>query len=203
MLSRVLLATLVLVLSAGCASDNVDGDPPASPGGSATSSPATPGASTSEPPATPSEPPVPDVVPADGPKLTFSNLDQKVLTLKLPNDMWQATGDESSILSTRSGKTYFIDGFANTLVEDADMGAYLRSQKEIYTARGQSPKRGEDRTVDGIEGVTLQESGKDGLFFQYGAQNGTALLTLRFEFPTDTPKDRAWVESVLASAEWL
>lgn len=196
MLSRALLAVLVLSLSVGCATD--DEEAPAGPSGSPAASPVDPAPS---PEATPTQT-EPEVTPATGPELTFRRLDEVVLTARLPDGAWRLTSDEISRLTTGSGETYLIDGFVTTVSGEADMGAYVKAQKETYAARGQFPERGEDRVVDGVEGVTLEESGKDGLFFQYAAQQGKAVVTLRFDFSKDTSRTRAWIESVLASAEW-
>ena len=196
MLSRALLVSLVFGVSVGCSTEVARG--PAERAGSAAVTDG-PG-STATPSPTQTEP---TVAPATGPKLTFRRLDEPVLTARLPDDSWRLTSDQLSRLSPRSGETYLIDGFVVTESGEADLQGYVRGQKEIYAAAGRFPERGEDRVVDGVEGLILEESGKRGLLYQYAAQQGKALLTLRFEFSKDSAKSRAWIESVLAGAEWL
>ncbi len=198
MLSRIVLVALVLGLAGGCASDEAG-----SPGGESApsaSGPADPGA-TSE--VAPSEPATPEVAPATGPSITIRRIDEPVFTASLPDDKWRLSSEDFAVFSTRLGERYTISGFANTVIGQANMRSYLRFQRETYAPSDQFPERGEDRVVGGVEGVTLLESTKDRFFFQFAAQKGEALLTFKFEFPKDTPRARAWVESVLASARWL
>lgn len=196
------LCVLVAVVGAtltGCSSAGTPGG--GEPSGSSMPSEGISSSGVVEP--LPSEPAAPTVTPATGPEVVIPDLDVDVLRFRLPEGDWRLTsGGRSGSIDTGDGTTS-IGGFTSTAGLKSELGHYAKIGLQSYRGQSPEPERIENRTIDGIEGYVLEGSGKDGLIYEYGTIYEESFLVLTFDFPQDTPTARAWIESVLAGAEWL
>jgi hypothetical protein len=192
----VLLPGLLVAVLAGCSSDSDDPGP-----SRPTSTSAAP--TTSAP--TQTEPPSPTVTPATGPEIVARNLDDEpVLRLHLPEDItWriQPGGDSASgenadddvvdigtrVLPTRPGDE--LDEYADLTV---DAGS----------ARFPNLERVADREVAGVTGYVAKGEGEK-FSYIFGGIHGDSQVDVTFRFPKDDAQAREWIESSLASVEWL
>lgn len=167
----------------------------------APASPASP-----EPPATASPTPSEPEAEMTGPVLTLSEPEREVFRFTLPKADWDVTSDgQSGILSLPSGAAVYVSGSATLADAPVGDGYYYRNAERALPDDQRQVRRVADRTVAGVEGAVFESAGprRSGLYYFYVARHQEALLSMRFEFPRDTTKARAWIEAVLASGEWL
>lgn len=182
---------------AGCSSSDEEDGPPGGAESPGTSSSAPTSPTTS---ASPSEDPTPEVT-ATGPEVTLEGEGGgKSFTFTTPDKRWTVGVGTSQLITVKGGN--YIEGYVISVPGTRDIDSYIRDQNDLYKSRGFKLERGEDLTVDGVEGITIEASNDQGLFFQYGAQNGESFVTLVFEFPKDDATTRGWIDAVLASARW-
>lgn len=194
MLSRVVLASIVIALVVGCSSGE---DTPAEPGRTdASSDSATAGASPTES----SEPSTPEVVAAVGKKLTLQSSGD-VLSFRAPTRKWDASGSSAS-LSTLDG-AWYVGGFSGPTFPHVSLDDSADIALDLNRGRFAKLRRVEDRTVSGIDGYVIEGGAGKELYYQFGALYGEVFATIEFELTEDTPEARATIESVLASVEWL
>ncbi|CAN5417329.1 hypothetical protein BH10ACT3_BH10ACT3_19500 [soil metagenome] len=195
MKSRVLVACVLAMLLLGCTSTT---DPDESDDGGASPTPS----SSTEGPVEPTASPTPTLVPTTGKQLTISDLDTEVFSYRLPEGRWRPRyNDQGGQLDTSIG-TSLITGLASFSAGDVGPRFYVKGRLQYWRGDERKPKQLDDRTVDGVEGYVIEGVGPDGLLYEYGAANGDSFGHIEFEFPRDTPKARAVIESVLASFEW-
>ncbi len=189
-----LCALAALALSAGCTSDGPidEPDPSISPSVSEESSPTDPATGGTEGTDGTDQ----TAAPADGP-----TVEAGPLTYRLVDDVeWSLSRQgQSAYFSDVEGAWYVSSG------EGSSSGADLDQLAEVAigsTGLTPPPERLDDRVVAGVPCYVFERTGKDGLYYEIGAVVGPERAYLRFEFPVDSPETRAWVEQVLASAEW-
>ncbi|CAN5425795.1 hypothetical protein BH09ACT12_BH09ACT12_11770 [soil metagenome] len=194
MKARVLVACALAVLLSGCSSTS-DSDEPV--GGAS----ATPSSATNDP-TEPTESPTSTLVPAAGKLLTVSDLDADAFSYRLPDGRWRlGYKDQGGYLDTSAG-TWRINGLATAVDVEVGPRFHVKGRLQYWRGDAREPKQIADRTVDGVEGYVIEGAGPDGLLYEYGAEYSQTFGYIEFEFPKDTPKARAVIESVLASFEW-
>lgn len=189
-----LCALAVLALSAGCTSDDPIDEP----------DPSIPSSDSEE--STPTSPTDPATEGADGADQTASPADGPPveagpLTYRLVDDVeWSLSRQgQSAYFSDVEGAWYVSSGEGSSSGADLDQLADVAIESTGLTP---PPERLDDRVVAGVPCYVFERTGKDGLYYEVGAVVGPERAYLRFEFPVDSPETRAWVEQVLASAEW-
>ena len=197
--SRSAGVVLVLGLLAGCSSDPAPDEGGGSPGPSPTQ---TSSDSTSSA-ATPSPAPTPSVEPATGKKLTIPGLENDVLTFRLPEGDWYLSrAGRAGNLSTGL-KSWRIDGGTIPVGDSITLDEGAQAAIENRSFGGPKLSRSDNRVVDGVEGYVVEGKDRSGFTYIYGTVVGDSLAYVQFDFANDSPKAKAWVESVLASVEWL
>jgi hypothetical protein len=190
-----LLLGLALGQLTGCSTDS--DDEPGSPSPTSTKSSPTE--------TEPTEPPSPTVTPATGPEITAAYRDKPVLRVRLPEEAdWrlQPGGDNAS---TNNAAGDFVDVAVAAILtvpgKDLDFYADLTvdgGKNIVYPHL----KRVQDREVGGVPGYVAEGTG-DKFSYVFGAVHQDAHVTISFRFRGDDAEAREWIESVLASAEWL
>jgi len=198
---------LLLGLLTGCSTDSSDEEPT----GSANPSSAVPSAPppTTSTPATSaptrSEPASPTPTPATGPTITAKDLGTSLLRMKLPGDVtWrpQPGGDGASADASDGG---FVDISVSALgtVPGKTLGYYAQltvdgGKNVVYP----NLERVAGREVAGVTGY-VAEGTADKFSYVFGAVYEDSLVQVAFRFPQDDAEAREWIESALASVEWL
>jgi hypothetical protein len=181
------------LLLAGCSSDSPDDEPTRSANPSSTvpstTSPATPAAAK----------------PATGPTIIAKDLGKTLLSMHLPGDVtWrpQPGGDNASTitsdghsidiavsgLGTVPGKT--LDYYAQITIHDGEDVVYPNLARVA------------DREVAGVTGYVAEGSAEK-FSYVFGAVHQGSWVQIAFRFPQDDAEAREWIDSALASAEWL
>lgn len=181
-----LFALFALLVVAGCTNDNTR---------DRATAPTSDAGTTSEAP--PTEPPTP--TPETGPLV-----EGDFYTFHLPADAeWELSRGGRSATSYDEELNVFrvvtsvvpvlAAGNEETLDEDYE----LSTDQDAYDL-----VRGKNRTVDGVEGWTAQNVEQGQLIYEFGTQHSGNSFSLTFQFPNKDPRNRAWIDSVLASLEW-
>lgn len=183
-------AALVLALAvAGCSGGSDDPEP--------SSASSTPGqelsGSSSE---TPSH--TATVTPATGTAMTSDWLD-----LRLPADAdWIITRNG------RSGHHPGEDGtLSSVLLGSAGEGfdslaEVTRTSLSVVRDSRPSARLGENRTVSGVEGITITAEDDRGYLYVFDTAVGGSEYSITFQLPVRDAASEAWIESILASVEW-
>lgn len=204
MRSRWWWAGLLLLAVTGCSSDAG-----AEPGAGASSGTSDSVSASADPSATasssaPTSPPSPPAVePATGRLLTITGPDGPALRFRLPEGDWMlSSGGEAGNLYDPDAGYLRIDSAANpsfdvTLDDAADQA--------VGNEAGEQPRvrRTANRTIAGVEGYVAEGRGPAGLFYEFGATYGDSVVRIDFRFDTSSATTRGYVESVLATVEWL
>lgn len=201
-----LVLALALGLLTACSSDPSD-DEPAAPEPSTSITPSTSAPTETE---LETESSSPTVTPATGPEITLLHLDVPVLKLRLPEGAdWRIQpGDDGASTNNAAGDFVDISGFGLDTVSGKSLGFYAN----LVIDGGKDPlypglERVEGRTVDGVTGYVAEGSAKlNGVpkfSYVFGAVYGDSHVQVDFQFARDDAEAREWIESTLASAEWL
>jgi hypothetical protein len=190
---------LVLGLLAGCSSDPAPDEGGGSPGPSPTQ---TSSDSTSSA-GTPSPEPTPSVEPATGKKLTIPGIEGDVFTFRLPEGDWLIGRAGRAGNLTTGLKYWTIDGGATPAFGSTTLDVGAQGAIENRSLGGPKLSRSDNRVVDGVEGYVVEGKDRSGFTYIYGTVVGDSLAYVQFDFADDSPKAKSWVESVLASVEWL
>lgn len=189
MKSRRTCAALVLALAlAGCSDDGAepDGDDPSSP------------TSSSAPTATDASSAEPSVQPATGKEMTSDQV-----TLRLPA--------EADWIITRGGRSGHHPGDDGTLSsvfigsggEGFDsLEEVSRTSLSVLRDSRPSARLGDNRTVAGVEGITLSAEDDRGYYYEFGTTRAGVEVSISFAFPVRDAASEAWIESILASVVW-
>lgn len=140
-----------------------------------------------------------------GPVLTLSEPGRDVFRFTLPEADWEVTSDGQTGILFLPGGTIDIGGSATLADAPVGDGYYYRNAERALPVAERPVRRVAERTVAGVEGAVFEGAGAGGrnLYYSFVARHEEALLIMRFEFPRDNEKARAWIEAVLASGEWL
>lgn len=196
MASRAVILSVLAALVVGGCSD--DAQPTERGGPSSSASVATPSPSGESP-----SDEAGGVEPAAGPRVVITNLDTEVFAYNLPEGDWDIGSEgESAILDTPDG-AWFVNGISVLSAGDVALDFYANGTLEFYEQDERKPKRLADRVVGGVKGYVVQGTEAGRLLYVYGGAVGDSSLKLTIEAPRDTPEARGWVESILASAQWL
>ncbi|MFB9311546.1 hypothetical protein [Nocardioides plantarum] len=199
-----LLLGLLMGLLEGCSSDSPDDEPTRSADPSSTVPSPTTSAPTSSAP-TETEPASPTPTPATGPTITAKDLGKTLLRMRLPGDVtWrpQPGGDNAS---TNNSDGAFVDIAVSALgtVPGKTLGYYaqltINGGKDIVYP---NLERVQGREVAGVTGY-VAEGTADKFSYVFGAIYQDSLVQIAFQFPQDDAEAREWIESALASVEWL
>lgn len=201
-----LLVAALLGPLAACSGDSSDEDPSPSPSSTADASASSTPSAPSEPTTpTETEPTEPGVTPAAGPEIGASYLDDPVLRVRLPDDLeWRVQpGGDNASANTADGAFVDIGVRAVAVVPGDDIDDYADRTVARDSPLFPALERAEDREVAGVQGYVAEGTGDGKFSYVFGAVNGDAQVDVTFSFPRDDAQARAWIESVLASAEWL
>ena len=126
-----------------------------------------------------------------------------MFTFRLPKGDWFISrAGRAGNLSTGL-KTWRIDGGATPAFDSTTLDVGAENAIENYSFGGPPLSRSDNREVDGVEGYVVEGKNRSGFTYIYGTVVGDSLAYVQFDFANDSPKAKAWVESVLASVEWL
>lgn len=180
---------MVLALAlAGCSDDGQGAGPDDTPSSGATAS--------SGSSATASE--TPSVEPATGKAMSSDRV-----AMHLPAEVdWTITrkGRSGHHLS-EDGTIYSV--FIGSGGEGFDsLEEVSRTALSVIRETRPSAQLGDDRTVAGVEGITVSAEDDRGYYYQFGTTRDGFEVSITFQFPVKDAAGEAWIESVLASAEW-
>ncbi|MET0822474.1 MAG: hypothetical protein ABWY58_16035 [Aeromicrobium sp.] len=143
--------------------------------------------------------------PATGPMITAKDLDKTLLTMRLPGDVtWrpQPGGDNAS---TNDSDGAFIDIAVSAIPTVTGKTLDYYAQASIHDGKDivyPNLARVPDREVAGITGY-VAEGTADKFSYIFGAVYQDSWVQIAFQFPEDDAEAREWIESALASVEWL
>lgn len=200
-------ALAVVVLLGGCGSGpGSEQDDPGSdsPTSASSTPPETPDEATDEATEPPTE--EPSVAPATGPELVISHFEDETFRIRLPEGpRWDVSSSGEVASFVDGAGSWTVSGGAVTSAGPSKgLDFYARNAIRMLRSLDGSAERQADLTIDGVEGYVVEgRNVVDSFVWEYGGVVGDSFLYLKLEVPRDTPKVRAWLESMIASAEWL